>query len=207
MLLVLLSLFFVWLLVRELLQYKKGDTVGQAYMAVCAIVALLCLYPPIKNYQFEKQINQVSHELADLKPTNVQCQSAVASIFDSTSLRAIGYAYPETGEVVIRTYWCKRIKSYLKNPETADRRERYSVMLLAHEAMHIRGEYNEQKTECQAIQRHIRIAKKLGIPHDLAVEHAKTYYHDEYPNHPYYSPNCHPGSEWDERLPDSVWEV
>lgn len=207
MFLVLLSLVFAWLFVRELLNYKEGDSVGQGYMVVCAALTGLCLWFPIMNLQFEKKINQVSHELADYKYTDVGCQSAIASIFDRSSIRSIGYAYPETGEVVIKTYWCKRLKSYLKNPEAADRRERYSVMLLAHEAMHIRGELNEQKTECQAIQRHIRVAKKLGIPHDLAVKHAKSYYNEEYPDHPYYSRKCHPGSEWDEKLPDSVWEV
>jgi len=207
MLLGLLSLFFVWLGTRELLNYKKGDTVGQGYIAACALLAALCLWPVFTNLKFEQKINQVSHELADFKRTNVECQSAVASIFDRSSMRTIGYAYPETGEVVIKTYWCKRIKSYLKDPENADQRERYSVMLLAHEAMHIRGEYNEQKTECQAIQRHVRVAKKLGVPHEIAVKHAKAYYFEEYLRHPYYSRDCHPGSEWDEELPDSVWEV
>jgi len=207
MLFVLASLFFAYLCVRELLRYKKGDTVGQWYMGVCAALALLLLWPPIANWQFERKITRVTHELADFKPANVTCQSPVASIFDTTSLRAIGYAYPATGEVVIRTYWCKRIKSYLRNPEKADRREQYSLVLLVHEAMHIRGEMNEQKTECQAIQRHVRVAKRLGVPENIAIKHAKAYYHGAYLRHPYYSKDCFPGSKWDEELSDSVWEA
>ncbi len=80
-------------------------------------------------------------------------------------------------------------------------------MLLVHEAMHIRGELNESKTECQAIQRHVRAAKMLGVPEDVALEHANRYYSEEFSKHPYYSSKCVPGSEWDEKLPDSLWEV
>ena len=176
-------------------------------MVACLALALLCAWPPIKHWQFQKMLTEITHELADFKHANVGCQSAIASIFDSSSVATIGYAYPETGEVTIKTYWCKRIKSYLKNPDTADQQERYSIMLLVHEAMHIRGELNESKTECQAIQRHVRAAKMLGVSHEVAVKHAKAYFHEEFRNHPYYSPKCKPGSAWDEKLTDSVWEV
>ena len=176
-------------------------------MVACLALALLCAWPPIKHWQFQKMLTEITHELAEFKHANVGCQSAIASIFDSSSVATIGYAYPETGEVTIKTYWCKRIKSYLKNPDTADQQERYSIMLLVHEAMHIRGELNESKTECQAIQRHVRAAKMLGVSHEVAVKHSKAYFHEEFRNHPYYSPKCKPGSAWDEKLTDSVWEV
>lgn len=202
-----LSLLFFYLFARELTRYKSGDKFTQQFMAFCLIAGLLCLWPPIKHWQFQKTLTEITHELADYKYADVSCQSAVASIFDNSSIRSIGYAYPDTGEVTIKTYWCKRIKSYLKNPEKADQQERYSVMLLVHEAMHIRGELDEQKTECQAIQRHVRTALMLGVPRDIAIKHARSYYKQEYSRHPYYSPKCRPGSVWDEKLPDSIWEV
>ncbi len=192
---------------RELLRLKSSDKFGQQLMVACLALAVLCAWPPIKHWQFQKTLTDITHELADFKHANVDCQSAIASIFDSSSISTIGYAYPDTGEVTIKTYWCKRIKSYLKDPENANQRERYSIMLLVHEAMHIRGELNESKTECQAIQRHVRAAKMLGVPHEIAVKHAKLYFLEEFRRHPYYSPECKPGSAWDEKLMDSVWEV
>jgi len=176
-------------------------------MTICVVLGVLALVPPVKQHAFEKKLTRITQELADGKHASVSCQSAVASIYDRTSIATIGYAYPATGEVVIKTYWCKRLKSYIRNPEKADRRERYSIVLLAHEAMHIRGELHEPKTECQAIQRHVQVAMMFGVPQWLAVKHAKQYYSEGFLNHPYYSAKCHPGSPWDERLPDSVWEA
>jgi len=203
----LLSFAFFALFVRELISHRKDDTFGKQYMGVCFALGLLCAWPAYNHWQFQQKLTDVTHELADYKHADVGCQSAVASIFDSSHIATIGYAYPDTGEVVIKTYWCKRLKAYLKNPEEADQQERYSVMLLVHEAMHIRGELNESKTECQAIQRHIRAAIMLGVDREIAIAHAKRYYLEEFVRHPYYSKKCLPGSQWDEKLPDSVWEV
>jgi len=116
-----------------------------------------------------------------------------------------GYTFIDTGDVVFKAYWCKYLKNYLADPEGAADRERYSLMLLVHEAMHVRGERNEQKTECQAIQRHYRTALLLGVPERLARLHSVKNYREQYPRHPYYSAACKPDSEWDEKLSDSTW--
>ena len=207
LLFLLLSLFFFWLLAREALCSKPKETFSFQYMTVCLVLGILALVPLVNHQLFERKLTKITNELADGKYANVNCQSAVASIFDRSHSRTIGYAYPETGEVVIKTYWCKRLKSYLRNPEEADRQERYSLVLLAHEAMHIRGELNEALTECQAIQRHVRVAKMFGLPEELAISHAQQYYYGDYLNHPYHSKRCHPGSKWDEELPDAFWSA
>ncbi|MFK7891112.1 MAG: hypothetical protein AB8B63_09895 [Granulosicoccus sp.] len=75
------------------------------------------------------------------------------------------------------------------------------------EAMHVRGELNAAKTECQAIQRHVRVARMFGLPEQLAITHAQQNYHQEFPRHPYHSANCHPRSKWDEQLNDAFWNA
>lgn len=81
-----------------------------------------------------------------------------------------------------------------------------SLSLFTHEVMHIRGELNEAKTECQSIQRNHKVAELLGVPTYLAEENARAYYQNIYPRHPYYSSKCAPGKAYDEALPGAVWD-
>ena len=46
--------------------------------------------------------------------------------------------------------------------------------------MHIRGEENEKKTECQAVQRNHIAAELLDVPATLARIHALIYYKEMY---------------------------
>jgi len=73
---------------------------------------------------------------------------------------------------------------YLKDPAAANYKERFSIQLLAHEGMHVRGERNEQHAECQAIQRSYRTALMMGVPEKYAVQHSINYFLNEYPRHP-----------------------
>lgn len=200
-----ITVFFSWLAITEINNPGKKDALSWGYTTICITLAALSVYPVYSKKNFEHKLTEITRELAQNPTADVECQSAVASIFDRSSIRSIGYANPATGEVTIKTYWCKRLKSYIRNPDTDDQQVQYSVMLLVHEAMHVRGEYNEQKTECQAIQRHVRTAMMLGAPRDTALEQAHDYYTRNYSRHPYYSNKCLPGSQWDEQLADSSW--
>ena len=78
--------------------------------------------------------------------------------------------------------------------------ELFTIQLFAQEAMHARGELNEKKTDCQAIQRNYQTAKLLGVPADIAKKNAMNFYQTTYRRHPYFSKDCVPGSVWDETL-------
>lgn len=81
--------------------------------------------------------------------------------------------------------------------------------------MHIRGEMNEARTECQAIQRNYRSAKLLGVPDDVAKQNALDIYNTNYQQRgkiggmqsAYYSDQCAPGLAMDEQLADSTWST
>lgn len=85
--------------------------------------------------------------------------------------------------------------------------------MFTHESMHIRGEMNEARTECQAVQRNYRAAKLLGVPDAIAKKNALDYYNNSYLERPnngflqasYYSDQCAAGKVWDEHLTDSTW--
>jgi hypothetical protein len=81
--------------------------------------------------------------------------------------------------------------------------------------MHIRGEMNEARTECQAIQRNYRSAKLLGVPDEVARQNALDIYNVDYQERgkaggmqsAYYSEQCAPGQAMDEHLVDSTWST
>jgi len=91
--------------------------------------------------------------------------------------------------------------------DPADWEGRTSLNILTHESMHVRGEHNEAKTDCQAIQRDYHTGKLLGIPDPIARKNALYFYEHIYVKHPYFSPDCAPGKTWDERLNDSTWQA
>ena len=87
--------------------------------------------------------------------------------------------------------------------------------MFTHESMHVRGELDEAKTECEAVQRNYRAARMLGVADDTARQNALDYYNILYKRRAivgglsgsYYSAECAPGKALDEHLEDSTWST
>jgi hypothetical protein len=219
MLWILISLFFCGLIVREFYQsmaepgYEQlpPTPVYKPYVAILMVLALLFAWPPFDTWRFERHISAIATELADSHPAKVHCNTAVDSIFDREL--TFSHANPENGEIVFQPPWCDKLMDYIDHPERANPHELHSLNTLTHESMHVRGELDEAKTECQAIQRNFRAAKLLGVPDDIARKNALDYYAGAYmqlklggPNAVrYFSDQCAPGKDLDEHLPDSTW--
>ncbi len=207
-LLTILSLFFIWLIYKELTGNRnrpsRVDTSDLTYLTVLTVFAVSSAWLPIKYWRLESFLTEKAFELTEFRPVSVHCNSLFDSIFDS-DLNVIGHANVATGKIVFQYGWCKNIMEYLAHPESASMDELTSLTLFTHEVMHVRGELNEEKTECQAIQRNYQAAKLLGVPDHIARKNAIAYYQEIYPKHPYFTPKCAPGKEFDEALADSVW--
>lgn len=205
----LISLFFCWLIYREITSPKVAAAGFTAfdigYMAVLLCVAMLFAWRPYHYWRLEQFLTATAISLADNPAANVHCNTVFDSIFDNT-LRVAGHANIESGDIVLQHPWCGTLMDYLDDPTQASDDEIWSLSLITHEIMHVRGERNELKTECQALQRNYRMAKLLGVPGDMAKEHAFYYYDTLYKNrHPYFTPECAPGKLLDEQLSDSSW--
>lgn len=206
----LLAFFFGRLIYRELTSHKFS-TIGMDGMditlhAFYLLAAVWFTWWPIHYWMFEYRLNQVAHQLADNRPTRVYCDGPFDAATDYLATNVAGHANPETGEIFILYPWCGLLMDYLKHPATASDDEVYSLALFTHESMHARGELVEPRTECQAVQRHLRASKLLGIPDDLARKNALRYYETLYwQRHGYFSSECAPGKSLDEHLPDSTW--
>jgi len=203
LILLIISLFFVWLIYREWSNQKAFDNFTIGYMAVLAVLAILSAFPVVDHWRFESFLSKMASLLADNKPAKVKCATVFQSVYDKFGFA--GLAYYDTGEIILQYPTCNDLRDYLDSPETANTREIYSLNVFTHEAMHIRGERNEQKTECQAIQRYVTAAKLLGVRAHIAEQHAQDYYRISYIRHAYFSPKCAPGKEYDENLDEAVW--
>lgn len=187
--------------------------VYKPYLALVLVLAVAFAWPTLHRWYFEHYLSVLATEIADNHPASVHCNTLLDTMFDPAMLAA-GHANPRTGKIAIQTPWCDRLSSYLWHPRRASWEELVSLNLITHESMHVRGELNEARTECEAVQRNYRMAKMLGVPEEVARQNALDYYNGPYQERAavgglagsYYSQDCAPGKAWDEHLPDSTWD-
>jgi hypothetical protein len=219
MLWILLSLACLYCVFREVASsivappgFDLPRPIYKPYLVTMVVLAALFAWPPLHRWHFERFLSERATELADNHPARVHCSTLFDTIFDPEVLAA-GHADPRTGKIVIQPPGCSILSSYLRHPERASEHELWSLGLFTHESMHVRGELDEARTECEAVQRNYRAAKLLGVPDRIAKENALEYYRVIYRRRgqlgpmqaQYYSGECAPGKGMDEHLSDSTW--
>lgn len=207
MILITLSLFFGWLMAREIRNPFGGfSPFSKGYIATLGLLAIACAWPAIKTWRLESLLSEKASIIAERPNIKVKCNSLFGSIFDGQGVsNNAGTAYIEKGKIAFEQNWCSNFMKYLDEPEFATGDTLFSMHLFTHEVMHIRGERVETKTDCQAIQRNHHVGEMLGIHPRVARANAQRYYETLYPRHPYFSRECIPGGKHDERLPNSIW--
>ncbi len=221
MLWILTSLFFLWCAFREIRGsiiappgYDFPRPVSKSYLALVLALSVLFAWPPVHTWLFQRFLSAKATELADNHRAKVHCNTIFDTMLDTEMLFA-GHANPKTGEIGIQHPWCGILMSYLDHPDRATNTELASLNLFTHESMHIRGELNEARTECEAVQRNYRAAKLLGVADGTAKRNALDYYKFDYQQRgkiggmqgQYYSDQCAPGKAMDEHLVDSTWST
>lgn len=219
MLRILVSLFFFWCAYREIRNsifarpdYDTPAPITKSYLALVLALGILLAWSPVHTWYFQWFLSRKATELADNHRASVHCNTAFDTMRDPDMLFA-GHANPQTGKIGIQAPWCDILMAYLRHPARANQKELESLDIFTHESMHIRGEMNEARTECEAIQRNYRSAKLLGVPDGVAKQNALDVYNISYQQRgqiggmqsAYYSDQCAPGKAMDEHLPDSTW--
>lgn len=214
------SLFFLWCAWREIRNsrrpapgYDVPIPVTPSYLGLVLGLAAMLAWPPVHTWYFQRLLSGKATALADERRATVHCNTLFDTMLDPEMLAA-GHASPVTGRIVFQKPWCGILMEYLKHPQRASDKELWSLGMFTHESMHVRGEMNEARTECQAVQRNYRAAKLLGVPDATARQNALDYYHNGYQargqiggmQSAYYSTECAPGRALDEHLPDSTWK-
>lgn len=208
------SLFFAWLCWREM-RSPWSETHPQPvywpWLALTLGLAIGCAWVPLGTWRFEGWLARKATILADGKRASVHCNTLFDTMMDPSS-SSTGHADPETGRIVLQKPWCSHLRSYLRHPARADADEIFSLALFTHEAMHIRGELNEARTECQAVQRMAKAGELLGVDPVMAQSHARYFFEVIYPRRQfgsysaaYFSTDCVRDGAWDEKLDHPPW--
>lgn len=208
MILLIISAFFCWLIFHEISTAKGNfDTFSKGYLLVTSLLALAFAWPSIKTWRFESYLSEKASIVADKPGVEVKCNSVFDSIFSGQGLdNNLGTARIEDGKIFFENSWCYHFMDYLDDPVAATGDKLIAMHVFTHEIMHARGERNEAKTDCQAIQRNHIVGELLDIPQRVARKNAQRYYLTIYPRHPYASKDCVLGGLYDEQLFDSIWE-
>jgi hypothetical protein len=213
--------FFLWLAAREIFYGfvprsgfdNPNSKISMPYVLTTAAIAAALAYTPVRYWHFERFLTEKARILSETDTATVHCNSFLDSVVDS-NVFAVGHANLKTGRIVFQHPWCGHLMDYLDQPDKATPEGISSLLTLTHEAMHIRGELNEARTECQAIQRYYRAATLLGVADRLAKAHGLAHYNGPYKSRStqgdfsrnYYSDECAPGKALDEQLSDSTWD-
>lgn len=216
-----LAILFAWLALREIYSgfvakpgYAAPEKISMGYVGIMLAIAVAFAYLPMRTLLFERFLTDKARILAESNKVTVHCNTFFDTAVDPMSLAA-GHASPETGEIVFQAPWCGVLRDHLSHPERMDAKGIFAVQMFVHESMHARGEMNEAITECQAIQRHYRAARLLGIPDAIAKASGTQFYQTQYKARrqiggmqaPYYTDECAPGGKLDEKLDDSTWNA
>lgn len=200
--LIIVSIIFLGLAIKSLFGEQMGSRFD-AYFFFMLALSLAAAYLPVRHTMFEYKLEDAAERLINYDRVYVHCQSNFDSLYN---LSWAGFVYRGTEKIELEVRTCDDLKAYLDHPATASRRELYALHVLTHETMHVAKEFNEIKADCQAFQRNHRTAMILGVPGNIAIQNAIEIHQNRSPRHPYYSAECRPGGELDEKLEDAVWQ-
>lgn len=101
------------------------------------------------------------------KPVRLECSDEVG--FAGIRSDALGVAYPLRGTTYLRGSVCRDLHDVLESGSVHGDRHAESIVVLAHEAVHLGGERSESVTECLGLQHGVGLARRLGVPTDTAA--------------------------------------
>ncbi len=203
-----IALLGAWLFAREL---KRPTPFGAArgsfeigYLAVTGAMVLGGIGMALAHLNFERTLSVHAREVSGNPAADVHCQSVLETMVDQLPM-AVAHANPSTGQIEFKATWCGHLDDYLDDPKNAKGETLWALHVFTHEVMHIRGERNEQVTDCQAYQRNYMMAERLGVPVDIAERHAAEIYANRSRHKNYFSDQCVRGGRLDEGLPYPPW--
>jgi hypothetical protein len=178
-------------------------------VSLLVLLALATAVPSARRKMEERRLGRVASQLVGHAVT-VKCQTTAGSLVDvHGELGFVRYGADGVPErrTEIKRDPCKQLQRYLSGHRALGQDAVIAVHVLTHEAMHMRGETNEARAECQAVQRDRTTSELLGATPEQALALARTYWLTVYPDMPddYRSQDCGPGGAWDEHLTTAAW--
>jgi hypothetical protein len=124
--------------------------------------------PDAERAATERRLSSEASVVAG-RSVRVRCDADYA--FTGAGSDTLGVAFPRAGLAYLDPTICRSLHDALEG-ETTGRDGFHAVVVLAHEAVHLRGERREGVTECLALQEAVPLAVRVGIEESHARSHA-----------------------------------
>lgn len=101
------------------------------------------------------------------RPVVLECDERYS--FTGARSDALGVAFPRRALTYLHPSVCRALHDVLRGETAAREPTAEALVVLAHEAVHLRGERREGVTECLALQEGVALGERLGIPRERAA--------------------------------------
>jgi len=105
---------------------------------------------------------RITAEAARIAKRDVRVECDSGYTFTGGESDALGVAFPARGLAFLRPSLCRTLHDLIDG-ETGDARAGEAIVVLAHEAVHLRGVRDEGETECFAVQEGVELGRRLGL--------------------------------------------
>ena len=100
------------------------------------------------------------------RPVTIRCDEQYA--FTGAGSDTLGIAFPRAGIAYLDQGVCRALHDLVLDGKDRGERTGEAIVVLAHEAVHLRGERREGVTECLALQKGVRLGVRLGLDESRA---------------------------------------
>lgn len=101
------------------------------------------------------------------RPVVLECDERYS--FTGARSDALGVAFPRRALTYLHPSVCRTLHDVVAGETDRRPRTAEAIVVLAHEAVHLRGERREGVTECLALQEGVGLGERLGIPTESAA--------------------------------------
>lgn len=180
-------------------------------LAVCVVGALIILQQGYSEYRFIQRDRSFSNAVQPIAPGGqVFCERLSKSFFNAHNragqVEQDAQGNPET-QTLIMWRTCNALGELAADPGLVNDPEHLDALLVVvHEAMHMRGITSESEAQCFAMQYAPVVGDALGLNETDVLAGVQGFYANRYSKFPaeYRSPACKPGGTLDV-LKDGTW--
>jgi hypothetical protein len=116
--------------------------------------------------QVERRLSREASTIAG-RPVTVRCDDGYA--YTGAGSDALGVAFIPRGLAFLHPSACRTLHDVLQGEAATDGETGESILVLAHEAVHLAGERDEAVTECKGLQEGVPLGERLGLSADHAA--------------------------------------
>lgn len=161
-------------------------------LVVCLALLVTASAFEVKHQWVQARATALVVHVSGSREARADCQRFTPELVDLSVTS--GFVFSDSQNVAhLRRTVCNDLHAWLLSSKRSptDGQVR-AVHITVHEAMHVRGEFNEARAECFAMQQDADAARFLGASRAQAAALAARYYRDVYPRMPaeYVSGEC-----------------